>query len=98
MDTQRSSNATKDTLGQAITTPSRTYRGPTTHSIGTPSTIYTTPKNVVVSQQTDKITTARSKLHQQSNRTINDKDATKILENGTRVLGESPMKTIQIDL
>lgn len=92
-DTLRTSNATKDTLGQAITTPSRTYRGPTTHSIGTPSTIYTTPKHVV-SQQTDKITTARSKMHQQSNRTINDKDATKILENGIRVLGESPMKTI----
>ena len=94
-DTLRTSNAT---MGQAITTPSRTYRGPATHSIGTPSTIYTTPKHFI-SQNTDKVTTARSnKQHQQSNRTINDKEATKILENGIKVLGESPMKTIQIDL
>ena len=43
-DTLRTSNATS---GQAITTPSRTYRGPATNSLGTPSTIYTTPKHFV---------------------------------------------------
>ena len=55
-DTLRTSNAT---MGQAITTPSRTYRGPATQSNGTPSTIYTTPKHFI-SQNTDKLTTARS--------------------------------------
>lgn len=78
-------------------------------SMGTPSTIYTTPKQTPLTargtlsrgskalDQTNA-TTKNTTGNDQSIKTINESAARNILKNGIKVLGESPMKTIQIDL
>lgn len=93
-DTLRISNSKIGT----VNTPSRTYRGQALASMETPSTLYTTPKHTPLTARGSKAHDAAGQAHQQSNKTINDHAAGNILKNGIKVLGESPMKTIQIDL
>lgn len=79
-------------MGTAITTP-KGHRIGGMASLETPSTLYTTPKQTPLTARGSK-----GNYNYFQNKTINEDSAGNILQNGIMVLGDSPMKTIAIDL
>ena len=74
-------------------TPSRGKRMGGLTSMETPSTLYTSQKQTPLTVRGSKGNFAHFQ-----NKTIGEDSAGHILKNGIMVLGESPMKTIAIDL